>query len=684
MKRHLLLLFFLNVLHGLYAQQDQNNWYFGRYAAMSFETGVARAKYDNPQNVYRKTACISDASNGNLLCYTDGQTIWNNKHAVIKNGNNVLSANGSDLVFVQVPGSTTKYYLFSIGAASALQYQVIDMSGNSGEGEVIRSVTTTSQNNMQQFTVIRHRYADAYWVITHESGNNRFKAHYVDAAGVAVQPVNSDLGLVPDMYGDMAGSNLGHKIAVTHFTGNQSVPEVFDFDRVCGIVSNAQQLHKELIWDYAYGVAFSPDDSKLYITFGYMLSHLVQYYGANYANSYFIASSPQNFNIMRLAPDGRIYFTTHDNGIPGERINAILNPNEAGAGSVNYRETYLRLDEGAGKYRAAQFELPAFASGKKMRSPVKDGIFTFSGSCVNDTVKFVFDTNNPYDSLLWKFGDAGNTSSTALNPFHQYKNGGRFGITLTIYRCGKSYELNDTISIDSFPVFDFPDDTMVCAGKTILLSGPPAQKYEWSTSENGQVIATNNTGLVWLKASNGNCSTTDSITISNYPEIITRLGSEYFLCEDDAELAKLDAGEGFVNYKWTPTEDTTQWIIVKNTGDYFVKVTDHFGCPGDGDTKVKRRCGVMLFFPNAFTPNNDGVNDRYVPVGNDVIDFSLHIYNSWGELVFTSGHMNESWDGSLKGKPAPDGVYIYEAGYSGYKQKRLQSFYKRGNFTLLR
>lgn len=682
--KHGLFLIFILLHQFLYAQKEQNNWYFGKYAAMSFETGVARAKYDNPQNIYGKTACISDPVNGNLLCYTDGQTIWNHKHKIMVNGSQVLSAGSSDLIFVAVPGSTTLYYLFSISSTSALQYQVIDMSRNSGEGEVISSVVTSSQNNSRQFTIIRHQYADALWVITHENSNTRFKAHYVDAAGVAAQTVNSDVGLLMNMYGDMTGSNTGNKLAVTHFQGTDSKAEVFDFDRVCGIVSNAVELYKEPIWDYAYGVAFSPDDSKLYITYGYMQSHLIQYYGTDYRNSYFVASSPQNYNIMRLAPDGRIYFTTHDNGIPGERINAILTPNEVGAGGANFRETYLRLDEGAGKSRAAQFELPAFASGKKMRSPVKDGIFTFSGSCEHDTVKFVFDTSNPYDSLLWKFGDAGNTSSKELNPVHRYTNGGRFGVALTIYRCGKAYELNDTIAIDSFPVFNFPDDTLVCAGNAIELTGPDAQEYVWSTGQTSKTITRNNTGLVWLKASNGNCSVTDSVTISNYPDVITQLGSEYFICEDDKELVKLDAGEGFVKYKWTPTEDTTQWIIVQNTGDYFVKVTDNFGCPGDGSARVKRRCGVLLYFPNAFTPNNDGLNDHYLPVGNDVVDFKIDIYNSWGERVFTSTHVNKGWDGTYKNKPASDGVYVYHASYSGYKNKRLQTFYVKGNITLVR
>jgi gliding motility-associated-like protein len=499
---------------------------------------------------------------------------------------------------------------------------------------------------------------------------------------VTAQPVISDVGLAAYGYGDMVGSNTGTHLAVTHYSTNDYKAEVFDFDPVCGTVSHAIELYKEPVWDYPYGIAFSPDDSKLYIAYSYQLSQLIQYYGSDYQSSYFIASSPENFNIMRIGPDNRIYIATHDNGIPGERINAILNPDSL-AGLCNFRETYLRLDEGAGFRRAAQFELPMFASGKTLKSPVKDSVFSYTGSCTGDTVKFRFNTGNPFDSVQWKFGD-GSKESVLLNPVHLYKTGGRFAVELTIFRCGRGYSLKDTLNIDSFPVFHFPEDTMVCVNRQVVLRGPEAQKYTWSTGENTRYIAVDGTGIVWLSAANGNCTVADTINIINYPDLITQLGDEYFLCEDDDELVRLDAGEGFTHYRWTPTEDTTQWIIVRSTGEYFVKVTDNNGCIGNDETKVKRLCGVILHFPNAFTPDNDGLNDVYRPSGTDVLSFRINIYNRWGELVFTSNNYNKGWDGLYKNKPAAADVYTFQAEYTGYRNKRKQIFQEKGNITLLR
>ena len=71
-----------------------------------------------------------------------------------------------------------------------------------------------------------------------------------------------------------------------------------------------------------------------------------------------------------------------------------------------------------------------------------------------------------------------------------------------------------------------------------------------------------------------------------------------------------------------------------------------------------------LWVPNSFTPNNDGVNDLFKPViiGSDY--YELIISDRWGETVFTSFDINESWDGNQDGKIAPIGVYKCEVIYS--------------------
>lgn len=680
----LLLFGLMCITANCFAQKAENNWYFGRYAAINFDSGVGQPKYDNPQYIYGKTISISHPVTGKLLFYSNGTNVWNGNHNLLQNGNIPSASPTGDLVATPFPNNPLKYYLFFIGNIADLQYVVIDMNANNGEGAVVSAAQTLSSNNTKQIAAVSHQYTSGFWIITHELNNNVFKAHYVDETGLNSAPIKTAIGANINTYGDMVFSNQGHKLAVTHYAASENTfAEIFDFDRVCGTFSNKRELYKEPIWDYAYGIAFSPDDSKLYISYSYELSQIVQYYGNNYENSYFIATAQSNFNIMRLGPDGRIYIATHDNGVPGPRIDAILKPNEI-SGSSTYIKTYLTLDEGRDVARSAQFELPAFVRGKIHQSPIADSVFTIANTCEGTVTQFQFNTSNPFDSLQWIFHDTTLVSSKLSDPKHLFSKAGTFKISLHIYRCGNDFELIDSISIKPKPIINFPTDTNLCNGSLLRLESPLSEKYNWSTGEKTQSITISEPGKYWLAATNGNCTNSDTISVKNYPEIITQLGDVFYLCEDDQELVKLNAGEGFAAYKWTPTNDTTQWIIVKNIGDYFVKVTDNFGCIGNDKTKVKRRCGVLLHVPTVFSPNNDGINDYFLPKGLDIESYQLEIYNRWGQLIFTSNKLEHGWDGTIGNTTAEAGVYVYRIKYSGYKNKKMQEFVVKGNVTLLR
>ena len=91
-------------------------------------------------------------------------------------------------------------------------------------------------------------------------------------------------------------------------------------------------------------------------------------------------------------------------------------------------------------------------------------------------------------------------------------------------------------------------------------------------------------------------------------------------------------------------------------------------------------CSVWI--PSAFTPDNDGRNDSWTWNGEcEPEDFSMEIFNRWGELVFASNDPLRSWDGTYGGALSPDGVYVYRAGYRLPYQKRKEV---KGSITLVR
>lgn len=81
-----------------------------------------------------------------------------------------------------------------------------------------------------------------------------------------------------------------------------------------------------------------------------------------------------------------------------------------------------------------------------------------------------------------------------------------------------------------------------------------------------------------------------------------------------------------------------------------------------------------LFVPNAFSPNNDGNNDIFLPLTSDMLKFfSLTIYNRWGEVIFKSNDHLIGWDGTVNHQPCPQGVYVWKCEYQFDSNPEMQT-----------
>ena len=124
-----------------------------------------------------------------------------------------------------------------------------------------------------------------------------------------------------------------------------------------------------------------------------------------------------------------------------------------------------------------------------------------------------------------------------------------------------------------------------------------------------------------------------------------------------------------------------------DTGRYEVMFVGYheLGC-SDTITKVIDVEPLTTFnMPNAFTPNNDGLNDTFKPVGitRGILDYELTIWNRWGGNIFTSNEIETGWNGEINnaGELVPGGVYIYQI---AYKKPRGEKVNLKGHLTLIR
>jgi len=88
---------------------------------------------------------------------------------------------------------------------------------------------------------------------------------------------------------------------------------------------------------------------------------------------------------------------------------------------------------------------------------------------------------------------------------------------------------------------------------------------------------------------------------------------------------------------------------------------------------------TSIFIPNAFTPNQDGINDDFGVKGEGIQNFKMLIYNRWGEVIYSSTNPHEHWDGKYNNEPVENGVYVYEVFAKGFGKHP-----KTGSVTLLR
>lgn len=88
-----------------------------------------------------------------------------------------------------------------------------------------------------------------------------------------------------------------------------------------------------------------------------------------------------------------------------------------------------------------------------------------------------------------------------------------------------------------------------------------------------------------------------------------------------------------------------------------------------------------VFIPNAFTPNNDALNEGFKAVTIAVNKFELVIFNRWGEKVFETLQTDKAWDGNYNGSPAQAGVYMYTLKFTDFENR---PYYKSGTVHLIR
>lgn len=185
----------------------------------------------------------------------------------------------------------------------------------------------------------------------------------------------------------------------------------------------------------------------------------------------------------------------------------------------------------------------------------------------------------------------------------------------------------------------------------------------WSNGASGTTASNLTAGTYTITIQDAkNCTTINRAVIVSPAAMILDMDINDVSCSDqqDGQVGvKVSRGAPPYTYLWS-TGSSSSSISDLASGIYTVTVTDQKQCISTADATVAAGTGDCLFIPNAFSPNNDGVNDRWVLRNIKLFpDNTMQVFNQWGQLLYSASPYLEPWDGRHNGNLLPPATYYY-------------------------
>lgn len=278
---------------------------------------------------------------------------------------------------------------------------------------------------------------------------------------------------------------------------------------------------------------------------------------------------------------------------------------------------------------------------------------------------------------------------------------GEYSITVTD---ANNCEISDTFVINRFDPLEITietDTNFDCDAKTVDQSfiavpngGVPPYQISWSSGTvsgaNNEIMQTSQNGLVIIDVTDSvGCSISFSYNVE-IPELGDpnfTVSSEafnnfgFYSVEDPIQFTNTSTGD-YVGISWDfgdgsfSTEENPVHTY-STVGTYIVTqtVVYPFDCTYIRTLTLNIQKGYSLIVPNAFTPNNDALNDYFLPSQIALSNMKLSIYDTWGSMVYSEEDNDsiEGWDGTIKGDPAENGNYYYTFSGETFYGKTIES-----------
>ncbi len=342
--------------------------------------------------------------------------------------------------------------------------------------------------------------------------------------------------------------------------------------------------------------------------------------------------------------------------------------------------------------------------------PLPLAAFTNPTVCLGDTVQFTDLSTITSGSILfwdWNFGDG--ATANIQNPIHEFNVlNDTFSVTLIVI---SDFGCRDTVTQNAYtlPVVSFnfgPDVINGCAPLLVnftdnsTISGGNIVGWVWNFDDGNFSFGQNPThgypiaGSYYVSltvTTSAGCTFTDTLNyaITIYPQPIAGFSETPPTASIyQPNIQFVDLSSGAMYYEWDFGDLNYSNVSAPshfyNTPSTYVVtqiVTNGYGCSDTAAHDILILEESTLFVPNAVTPDGDGFNDFFLPMGSGITNYHFYIFDRWGELIFESTDMTQSWDCMYKGYKVKEDVYVWKADIIDLNNQKKTLY---GHVTVLR
>jgi len=246
--------------------------------------------------------------------------------------------------------------------------------------------------------------------------------------------------------------------------------------------------------------------------------------------------------------------------------------------------------------------------------------------------------------------NTGETTSTITIQFQ-----GNYELT-AISEDGCEVSAETELTLTDGPELSISGPSEICEGESAVLNAVGEDgEYTWNDGSSGTSLEVNGPGTYSVTLSLGDgCSSTEFYNLPGLNEPVVFSFDSTF-CEGSSITFTLNSPNATISW---PGLSDSQFLTVNKAGIYNYEAENECALFSGSISLETFDCSCQTYVPNAFSPNNDGLNDLFKPVINcPVENYELSIYNRWGKEVFVSTDPSKNWNGASD----RDGDYFTQA-----------------------